>query len=89
MYLYIVCHFLLDRRIIIKAREMAIITIRDILDKNLFSNEIIALNIKKLNKIDHNFYRQLVYGVIENLYYLDYIIGKISSVKLKKLIKIF
>ncbi len=87
MYLYIVCHFLLDRRIIIKAREMAIITIRDILDKNLFSNEIIALNIKKLNKIDHNFYRQLVYGVIENLYYLDYIIGKISSVKLKKIDK--
>ncbi|TFF66802.1 16S rRNA (cytosine(967)-C(5))-methyltransferase RsmB [Helcococcus ovis] len=66
---------------------MAIITIRDILDKNLFSNEIIALNIKKLNKIDHNFYRQLVYGVIENLYYLDYIIGKISSVKLKKIDK--
>lgn len=87
MYLYIVCHFLLDRRIIIKAREMVIITIRDILDKNLFSNEIIALNIKKLNKIDHNFYRQLVYGVIENLYYLDYIIGKISSVKLKKIDK--
>lgn len=87
MYLYIVCHFLLDRRIIIKAREMAIITIRDILDKNLFSNEIIALNIKKLKKIDHNFYRQLVYGVIENLYYLDYIIGKISSVKLKKIDK--
>ncbi|MFM1524719.1 MULTISPECIES: 16S rRNA (cytosine(967)-C(5))-methyltransferase RsmB [Helcococcus] len=78
---------MLDRRNIIKARELAVTTLKEVIYNDSFSNEVIALNIKRIDKIDHNFYRQLVYGVLENLYYLDHIIEKLSSIKLKKIDK--
>ena len=72
---------------IIKARVVAIKALDDILDKSYFSNEVLNKYSNEVEKSDQNFLRQLVYGVIENKIYLDYIIQKVSKNKLNKLDK--
>ncbi|WP_416198093.1 MAG: 16S rRNA (cytosine(967)-C(5))-methyltransferase [Sporanaerobacter sp.] len=68
------------------AREVALNILVEIDEKGAYSN--IALNKigrEKLSKLDENFVRELVYGVLENRLYLDWVIKKFSKVKLKKI----
>lgn len=41
----------------------------------------------KVDDIDKALFRKIVYGVVENLYYIDYMINKLSKIKLNKLDK--
>lgn len=68
-------------------REGALITLYEINEKEAFSN--IALN-KELrrnsyNQLDKNLLTELVYGVLENQIYIDYIIGQFSTFDIKKM----
>lgn len=67
-------------------REIALKILIEINEKGAYSN--IALN-KYMNldisRIDENFSRKIVYGVLENRLYLDWIISKISKIKIKKI----
>ncbi|EHR33912.1 16S rRNA (cytosine(967)-C(5))-methyltransferase RsmB [Helcococcus kunzii] len=65
----------------------AIKALDEILNKGQFSNEVLNLYADKVEKRDQNFLRQLVYGVVENKIYLDYILQKSSKNKLEKLDK--
>lgn len=68
------------------AREVALNILVEIDEKGAYSN--IALNKigrEKLSKLDENFVRELVYGVLENKLYLEWVIKKISKIKLKKI----
>ncbi|MGO0916442.1 2-phospho-L-lactate transferase CofD family protein, partial [Clostridioides difficile] len=51
---------------------------------NLF---LAAMNGKNLeiSDMDRGLATELIYGVIENKYYLDYIINKLSKIKVKKM----
>lgn len=67
-------------------RSMAIEAIDLISRKNAFSNNIIQEKVKDISDIrDKNLFRELVYGTTENLIYIDYIIRKLSSIRLKKI----
>lgn len=70
-----------------KARELAFKVLCDIEDNNNYSN--IAINKhfkhKDINNQERGFATELVYGVVENKYYLDYIIDKLSKIKTQKL----
>ncbi len=67
-------------------RELALQILKDINENNAFSN--IQLN-KGLNEDidprDANLVREIVYGIIENRLYIDYIISKASKIRLKKI----
>lgn len=69
----------------IKARLKAIYALDDIINNKSFSNEIIRFTINEVDDIDKSFYRKIIYGVVENLIYIDYIIGKLSSIKIRKI----
>lgn len=75
--------------VIIKSnvREVALLTLEQILYNDKFSNNEINNYIKKIEKQDEALFRKLVYGVVENKIYLDYIISKLSSIALKKINK--
>lgn len=70
-----------------KARELAFKVLCDIEDNNNYSN--IAINKhfkhKDINNQERGFATELIYGVVENKYYLDYIIDKLSKIKTQKL----
>lgn len=67
-------------------RSMAINAIGLIVHNKAFSTNIIKDNIDKIdNPKDQSLFREMVYGVTENLIYLDYIISKASNTKLKKI----
>ena len=67
-------------------REVALNILIDIHEKGAFSNLAINKHLKGKNNLkDENLVREIVYGVIENLIYLDYIISKLSKRKLKKI----
>ena len=70
----------------INPREIALKILVDIDNENAYSN--IQIN-KKMNKDmdirDQNLVREIVYGIIENKLYIDYIICNASKVKLKKI----
>lgn len=70
-----------------KARELAFKILCDIEENNNYSN--IAINKyfkhKDINNQERGFATELVYGVVENKYYLDYIIDKLSKIKTQKL----
>ncbi len=68
-------------------REGALITLYEINEKEAFSN--IALN-KELrsnsyNLLDKNLLTELVYGVLENQIYIDYIISQFSTFETRKM----
>lgn len=68
------------------SREIALNILIDIHTKGAFSNFAINKYLKGKNNIkDENLIRELVYGVIENLTYLDYIISKLSKKSLEKI----
>lgn len=69
-----------------EARAVALDILLSIDKEKTFSN--IALNKMMpahMEKRDENFVRELVYGVIENKLYMDYIIKKASKIRIKKI----
>lgn len=69
------------------AREIAFKVLCDIEDNNNYSNIAINKHFKNLtlSNQDRGFATELIYGVVENKYYLDYIIDKLSKIKTQKL----
>ncbi|QQY80786.1 NusB antitermination factor [Keratinibaculum paraultunense] len=68
------------------AREIALNILKDINIKGAYSNY--SINKHLTNEIsikDENLIREIVYGVVENRLYIDYIISKASKIKLKKI----
>lgn len=70
-----------------RAREIGFKVLYDIEKNNNYSNISINKNFKDLDikDIDRGLATELIYGVIENKYYLDYIINKLSKIKTKKM----
>ena len=70
-----------------KARELALKVLLDIEENNNYSNIAINKHFKNvnLNNQDRGLATELIYGVVENKYYLDYIIDKLSKIKCKKM----
>ena len=68
------------------AREIALNILKDIDIKGAYSNYSIKKHITDEVPIkDENFIREIVYGVVENRLYIDYIISKASNIKMKKI----
>ncbi len=69
------------------ARETALKILYDITENQAYSNISVNkhLDNEKLREIDRSFATELVYGTVKWLLQIDYIIGKYSSIKLKKL----
>ena len=68
------------------SREIAFLTIEEVFYRQSYSNIALNNNIRKYGaEEDEGFIREIVYGVIENKLYLEYIIKKVSSLKLKKI----
>lgn len=70
-----------------ESREAALKVLYNIEVEKAYSN--IALNkmfkTNEFSKLDRNFITELVYGTLENLIYIDYIIQQFSTMKLKKM----
>lgn len=69
------------------AREFAFKVICDIETNKNYSNISINKHFKtiNLNNSERGFATELIYGVVENKYYIDYIINKLSKIKVKKM----
>ncbi|HSH35537.1 transcription antitermination factor NusB, partial [Schnuerera sp.] len=69
-----------------KSREIALNILIDINSKGAYSNYTINKYLKgQIDIKDENLIRGIVYGVIENLLYLDHIISKLSKIKIRKI----
>lgn len=70
----------------INARRIAVDVLVDIEKNNAFSNIALkkALRNKEVEDRDRRFVTELVYGVVENKIYLDYIINILSKIKMNK-----
>ena len=70
----------------INSREIALNILLDINENKSYSNISINKHIPDtITPQDENFIRELVYGVLENKTYIDYILSKASKIKLKKI----
>lgn len=70
----------------ITEREISFNILSSIYSKNAFSNIIINKHLKdERDKRKENLVREIVYGVLENNIYIDYIISKVSNIKMKKI----
>lgn len=69
------------------AREIAYKVLLDIEKNNNYSNMAINKHFKdvKLSNQDRGLATEIIYGVIENKYYIDYMIDKLSKVKTNKM----
>ncbi|ACL75884.1 16S rRNA (cytosine(967)-C(5))-methyltransferase RsmB [Ruminiclostridium cellulolyticum] len=69
------------------ARETALKILYDITENHAYSNISVNRHLEndKLREIDRSFATELVYGTVKWLLQIDYVLGKYSSVKLKKL----
>lgn len=70
----------------INTREVSMKILIDINRNNAYSN--LSLNkylIDIEDKRDENLIREIVFGVLENMIYIDYILSKASKIKLKKI----
>lgn len=68
------------------AREIAYNILYEIYENGAFSNIVINKYLcENLNVKDEGFIREIVYGVLENELYIDYIISKASKIKLNKI----
>lgn len=75
-------------------REVGFKVLCDIEKNDNYLNIVINKYFKNLeiSDMDRGFVIELIYGVIENKYYLDYIINKFLKIKVKKMliyVKIF
>lgn len=64
---------------------MAIKAIDEIINNKKYSNYVVYDTIDEVDELDKSLYRKIVYGVIENQKYLDYIISKLSKIPFNKL----
>ncbi|SHK02156.1 16S rRNA (cytosine967-C5)-methyltransferase [Geosporobacter subterraneus DSM 17957] len=71
----------------VNARRIALDVLVDIEKNNAFSNIALqrAMKNREIEDRDRRFVTELVYGVIENKIYLDYIINRLSKVKHSKI----
>ncbi|MBU5426480.1 16S rRNA (cytosine(967)-C(5))-methyltransferase RsmB [Tissierella pigra] len=71
----------------LSAREVSLNILYDILINEAFSNISIKkyLDEENLIHMEENLVREIVYGVLENDIYIEYIISKASKIKLKKI----
>ncbi|EOD01317.1 16S rRNA (cytosine(967)-C(5))-methyltransferase RsmB [Caldisalinibacter kiritimatiensis] len=70
----------------INAREIAIKVLYEVNEKGAYSNISINRNVSiEIEKNDEDFIRELVYGVLENKLYIDWVIKSFSKVKFKKI----
>jgi 16S rRNA (cytosine967-C5)-methyltransferase len=68
------------------SRDIILSILIDINSHGAYSNYCINKHLKdRKNAKDENLIREIVYGVVENLLYIDYIISKSSKIKLKKI----
>lgn len=69
------------------AREIALKVLYDIEKNDNYSNMSINKHFRDLQLTDQDrgFATEIIYGVVENKYYLDYMIDKLSKIKAKKL----
>lgn len=68
------------------SREIALNVLLDINENNSYSNMALSKLIPDIiTPQDESFIRELVYGVLENKIYIDYIISKSSKIKLSKI----
>lgn len=68
------------------SREIAMEILVDINKNQAYSNKSIDRHLNKsISSQDENLIRELVYGVLENKIYMDYILSKASSIKIKKI----
>lgn len=69
------------------AREIALKVLYDIEKNENYSNIAINKHFREVNLSDQDrgLATEIIYGVVENKYYLDYIIDKLSKIKAKKL----
>ncbi|WZL74788.1 16S rRNA (cytosine(967)-C(5))-methyltransferase RsmB [Clostridiaceae bacterium 35-E11] len=74
----------------INARKYALDILMDIEKNKAFSNIAINRQLKgqEIVPMDRRFVTELVYGVLENKLYLDFIIGAFSKIKIKKINKV-
>ncbi|NLX61057.1 MAG: 16S rRNA (cytosine(967)-C(5))-methyltransferase RsmB [Tissierellia bacterium] len=71
---------------VMNAREIAFKILLDVHLKGAYSNFSINKYLKGIeNTRDENLIREIVYGVIENLTYLDYMIAKLSNRKIERI----
>lgn len=68
-------------------REIAFSILDDIYNKGAFSNITLEKHLKEKSKRKQNFIREMVYGVLENDIFLEYIISKTSKIRIKKIHK--
>ncbi|MGL5331000.1 MAG: 16S rRNA (cytosine(967)-C(5))-methyltransferase RsmB [Peptostreptococcaceae bacterium] len=70
-----------------KAREVALRVLLDIEENGNYSNIAINKHFRNLemSNQERGLATELIYGVVENKYYLDYIIDKLSKIKCKKM----
>lgn len=73
--------------VIIKARNIAIKALDKIIRKNEYSNYVIAESIENVDELDKSLFRKIVYGVVENQIYIDYIISNLVDKPINKLDK--
>lgn len=68
-------------------RRLAYDSVYAVKYRGVYSNLYISQSIKKYRLMDRDraFYTELVYGTLENIRFLDYVIDKFSSVKVDKL----
>jgi 16S rRNA (cytosine967-C5)-methyltransferase len=72
----------------ISTREKALLTLYDVFYKGTYSNLALKEHLKgDIKSIDKGFITQLVYGTVRYKLTIDYIIGKHSDIKLKKMSK--
>ncbi|RKD27835.1 16S rRNA (cytosine967-C5)-methyltransferase [Caminicella sporogenes DSM 14501] len=71
----------------VNARKIALKILSDIEENGAYSNIAInkTLKTKDISTLDRRFISQLVYGVLENKLYLDFIIKNFSKTKIKKI----
>ncbi len=69
------------------SREVALNILQDVHKNFSYSNLSISKHVahNKLSEQDESFIRELVYGVLENRIYLDYVLSKASKIKLKRI----
>ncbi len=71
---------------VLSAREVSFNILYDIFAKEAFSNIAIKKHLEEyLSSKDESLIREITYGVLENQLFLDYIISKASTIKLKKI----
>ena len=72
----------------IASREVAFKVLLDIWENGAYSNLSLNKHIREFDAYsDENFIREIVYGVLENEIYIDYIIEKMSKIGLKRIHK--